>query len=50
MSRKRPKRSNDPATTRRFRLEWPRKNRTALRAYNNHVERDGVFSEGLRSF
>ncbi|TAK43996.1 MAG: DUF5131 family protein [Betaproteobacteria bacterium] len=32
------------------RLQWPRKNRAALRACNQHVERDGVFSEGLRSF
>ena len=25
-------------------------NRAALEAYNAHVERDGVFSDGLRSF
>jgi antitoxin CcdA len=30
--------------------EWLRKNRAALDAYNEHVEKDGVFSDGLRSF
>ncbi|HSS69471.1 MAG TPA: type II toxin-antitoxin system CcdA family antitoxin [Casimicrobiaceae bacterium] len=30
--------------------EWIRNNRAALAAYNEHVEKDGVFSEGLRSF
>jgi antitoxin CcdA len=30
--------------------EWLRKNRAAIDAYNEHVERDGVFSDGLRSF
>lgn len=29
---------------------WLKRNRAALHAYNEHVERDGVFSEGLRSF
>lgn len=29
---------------------WLRRNRAALAAYNAHVERDGVFSDGLRSF
>lgn len=29
---------------------WLRRNRAALDAYNAHVERDGVFSDGLRSF
>jgi len=32
------------------REEWLRKNRAALDAYNEHVEKDGVFSDGLRSF
>src|SRR5688572_20216133 len=32
------------------RAAWLRRNRAALEAYNDHVERDGVFSEGLRSF
>jgi len=30
--------------------EWLRKNRAALEAYNEHVEKHGVFSDGLRSF
>jgi y4mF family transcriptional regulator len=30
--------------------QWRRANRAAIRAYNEHVENDGVFSEGLRSF
>ena len=30
--------------------EWLRRNRGALDAYNEHVEKHGVFSEGLRSF
>ncbi len=30
--------------------EWLRENREALEAYNEHVEKHGVFSEGLRSF
>ena len=30
--------------------EWLRNNRAALDAYNDHVEKDGVFSDGLRSF
>jgi transcriptional regulator with XRE-family HTH domain len=29
---------------------WLSRNRAALRAYNEHVEKHGVFSEGLRSF
>ncbi len=29
---------------------WLKENRPALEAYNEHVEKDGVFSEGLRSF
>lgn len=29
---------------------WLRENREALDAYNEHVERDGVFSDGLRNF
>jgi antitoxin CcdA len=32
------------------RAEWLRKNRAALDAYNEHVEKHGVFSDGLRSF
>ncbi|MCC6472800.1 MAG: type II toxin-antitoxin system CcdA family antitoxin [Burkholderiales bacterium] len=30
--------------------EWLARNRAALEAYNEHIERDGVFSDGLRSF
>lgn len=30
--------------------QWLRRNRAALEAYNDHVEKHGVFSEGLRSF
>ncbi|HZE61018.1 MAG TPA: type II toxin-antitoxin system CcdA family antitoxin [Burkholderiales bacterium] len=30
--------------------EWLKRNRAALEAYNEHVERHGVFSEGVRSF
>jgi antitoxin CcdA len=29
---------------------WLVENREALEAYNEHVERDGVFSDGLRGF
>lgn len=29
---------------------WLAENREALVAYNEHVERDGVFSDGLRGF
>jgi len=32
------------------REEWLRRNRAALDAYNEHVEKHGVFSNGLRSF
>lgn len=38
------------AIRQRRREEWLRKNRSALEAYNEHVEKDGVFSDGLRSF
>ena len=38
------------AIRRKERAEWLRKNRAALDAYNEHVEKHGVFSEGLRSF
>jgi y4mF family transcriptional regulator len=30
--------------------QWRRANRAAIQAYNKHVEEDGAFSEGLRSF
>ena len=38
------------AIRQRLREEWLQRNRAALDAYNEHVEKDGVFSEGLRSF
>ena len=30
--------------------EWLKRNRPALEAYNEHIEKHGVFSDGLRSF
>ena len=38
------------AIRRKQREEWLRKNRVALDAYNEHVDKHGVFSDGLRSF
>ncbi len=38
------------AIRQRQREEWLKKNRAALDAYNEHVEKHGVFSDGLRSF
>lgn len=38
------------AIRRRETEEWLRRNRAAIEAYNEHVEKHGVFSEGLRSF
>jgi len=35
---------------RRKQEKWLLENREALDAYNAHVERDGVFSDGLRNF
>ena len=32
------------------RTQWLAENRTAIEAYNGHVEKHGVFSDGLRSF
>jgi antitoxin CcdA len=32
------------------RAQWLAENRTAIDAYNDHVEKHGVFSDGLRSF
>ena len=29
---------------------WLKKNRAALEAYNDHIEKHGAFSDGLRSF
>jgi antitoxin CcdA len=38
------------AIRRREGEEWLRRNRAALEAYNDHVEKHGTFSDGLRSF
>ncbi|HXM82443.1 MAG TPA: type II toxin-antitoxin system CcdA family antitoxin [Burkholderiales bacterium] len=38
------------AVRRREAEEWLKRNRAALEAYNEHIEKHGVFSEGLRSF
>lgn len=38
------------AIRREERAEWLRRNRAALQAYNEHVEKHGVFSDALRSF
>jgi len=35
---------------RRKQQEWLEQNRDSLDAYNAHIERDGVFSEGIRGF
>jgi len=32
------------------RAQWLEKNRAALDAYNEHVDQQGVFSDGLRVF
>ena len=32
------------------RTQWLAENRTAIEGYNDHVEKHGVFSDGLRSF
>lgn len=32
------------------RTQWLRENKDAIDAYNQHVERHGVWSDGLRSF
>ena len=38
------------AVRQRHREAWLLRNRAALDAYNKHIEKDGAFSEGLRSF
>ena len=30
--------------------QWLQNNREAIDAYNRHIERDGLWSDGLRSF
>lgn len=34
----------------RQRDQWMAENQAAIEAYNQHVDRQGVFSDGLRSF
>lgn len=34
----------------RLREQWLLENKAAIAAYNDHVERHGVFSDGLRTF
>lgn len=34
----------------RQREEWVKQNQVAITAYNNEVDKHGVFSDGLRSF
>ena len=36
--------------TEKKRAEWREKNRAALEAYNQRIEKRGVFSDGLRNF
>jgi antitoxin CcdA len=38
------------AIRRENREQWLRRNRAALDAYNEHIEKHGAFSDGLRSF
>jgi antitoxin CcdA len=38
------------AIKKRFRDQWVAENRVAIKAYNEHVEKHGVFSDGLRTF
>lgn len=30
--------------------QWRQANQAAIQAYNRHIERDGLWSDGLRSF
>ncbi|GMU46167.1 MAG: hypothetical protein AMXMBFR26_09490 [Porticoccaceae bacterium] len=38
------------ALRKRQRDQWMAENQAAIEAYNQHVDRQGVFSDGLRSF
>jgi antitoxin CcdA len=40
----------EEAVRARKRERWLAENRDAIAAYNERIERDGMFSEGLRSF
>ncbi len=35
---------------RRHGEQWLKDNREAIEAYNRHIERDGIWSDGLRTF
>lgn len=38
------------ALRKRHRDQWVAENQAAIEAYNEHVDKQGVFSDGLRSF
>lgn len=38
------------ALKRKQREQWLAENKAAIKAYNQHVEKHGVFSDGLRIF
>ncbi len=38
------------ALRKRQRYQWVAENQAAIEAYNEHVDKQGVFSDGLRSF
>ena len=38
------------ALKKRRREQWLAENKAAIEAYNEHVDKNGVFSDGLRSF
>lgn len=38
------------ALRKRQRDQWAAENQAAIEAYNQHVDKQGVFSDGLRSF
>jgi antitoxin CcdA len=40
----------NPGRRSRKQTNWLKRNRVALEAYNGHVEKHGVFSDGLRPF
>jgi antitoxin CcdA len=40
----------DERVRRKERDAWLERNRAAIEAYNERVEREGVFSDGLRTF
>jgi len=42
--------SMDELIRQKERDAWLERNRAAIAAYNERIERDGVFSDGLRTF